>query len=336
MRAVIFGGLGFIGVFFARHLIDAADAEHIYLFDKQRLDDNFEFRRKLLEKYPQITCIQGDVEDEINWDPGESIDLIANFAAVHREPGHDDWEYFRCNILGAQNICKWAKRVKCERIIFTSSIAPYGPSEEMRNEYSIPVPTTAYGASKLVAEKIHQIWQAEASSRRLVIARPGVVFGPSEGGNVSRLVKAVGKRYFTYLGNRRTRKAGVYIKELCYAMLWVLESDVNKRERVSIFNMTMDPSPSIEDYVDTIGLVLDRKVWVPSLPSGLILLTAYVISVVLRPFGIKHPFDPLRIKKLRRSNNIAPQKLKEWGYVPRYSLLNAFVDWKKECPKDWQ
>ena len=337
MRAVIFGGLGFIGVFFARHLIDNAGAKHVYLFDKQRVEDhNYEFRRRLLEKYPQISCIQGDVEDEIKWEPDNSIDLVANFAAVHREPGHEDWEYFQCNISGAQNVCEWASRIKCERIIFTSSIAPYGSSEEMRDEYSIPVPTTAYGSSKLVAEKIHQIWQAEEPSRRLVIARPGVVFGPSEGGNVSRLVKAVRMRYFTYVGNRSTRKAGVYVKELCHAMQWVLESEINKHEKVSIFNMTMDPSPTIEDYVDTVRDVLNRDVWVPSLPSGFILLLAHLISLVLSPFRIKHPFDPLRIKKLGRSNNIAPQKLKEWGYVPRYSLLSAFIDWKKECPEDWQ
>ena len=45
--------------------------------------------------------------------------------------------------------------------------------------------------------------------RKLLIVRPGVVFGPGEGGNVSRLIKAVIKRYFIYIGNRKTRKAGV-------------------------------------------------------------------------------------------------------------------------------
>lgn len=56
-----------------------------------------------------------------------------------------------------------------------------------------------------------------------MIARPGAVFGPDERGNVSRLIKAVFGRYFFYMGNRDTRKAGTYVKELCNAMLWVLE-----------------------------------------------------------------------------------------------------------------
>ena len=29
----------------------------------------------------------------INWIPEESIDLVANFVAVHREPGHEEYEY---------------------------------------------------------------------------------------------------------------------------------------------------------------------------------------------------------------------------------------------------
>ena len=38
------------------------------------------------------------------------VGLIANFAAVHREPGHEDYEYFECNLLGAENVCDWAER----------------------------------------------------------------------------------------------------------------------------------------------------------------------------------------------------------------------------------
>ena len=157
--------------------------------------------KSIINKYPQIELIKGDVRKYINWMPKERVDLVANFAAVHREPGHNDYEYFECNIKGAENVCSWASKINCSKIIFTSSIAPYGPSEEKKDESTIPVPQTAYGSSKLVAEKIHSIWQAGDSNRQLVIVRPGVVFGPGEFGNVSRLIKAVHKRYFFYMGN---------------------------------------------------------------------------------------------------------------------------------------
>ena len=335
--AVIFGGMGFIGAFFARYLIENEKFGKVYLFDNETVSEKVsEFRRNLLRSSNNIHIVTGDVTKPIVWVPYESISLIANFAAVHREPGHSENEYYYCNILGAENICDWADKVGCNQLIFTSSIAPYGPSEEEKTEKSLPVPQTAYGGSKLVAEKIHKIWQAHKKSRQLVIVRPGVVFGPGEGGNVSRLIKAVRKRYFFYTGNKKTRKAGVYVKELCHGMMWVLNSEKAKADGVSLFNMSMNPAPSIQEYVEAIARVSDIKVWVPSLPGTLLFVVAYVIEIVARPMGIQHPFSPIRIKKLVRSNNILPTYLLKQGYQYKYSLDDAFADWKKDCPEDWQ
>lgn len=335
--SVIFGGAGFIGTFFARHLIDEHGYEKVYLYDHELVSTKeFEFRKKIVSAYPQIEMIEGDVKRSINWIPPETIDLVANFAAVHREPGHEGYEYYECNLLGAENVCDWAERVGCNKMIFSSSIAPYGPSEEVRDERSIPVPTSAYGGSKLAAEKIHQIWQAKEQERQLVIVRPGVVFGPGEGGNVSRLIKAVRKRYFFYMANRDTRKAGIYVKELCRAMMWVLNSEKAKADGVSLFNMSMNPGPSIEEYVKSIARIAKIKIWIPNVPSSLLFIIAYSIDLIAKPLGIKHPFSPVRIRKLIRSNNILPTYLVENGYDYKYTLDEAFADWKKDCPEEWQ
>ena len=334
---VIFGGTGFIGCFFALHLINEQGFSKVYLYDKEDIQDkNSEFRKKMIVGNSKIAVIKGDVEQYINWRPAEDVELIANFAAVHREPGHEAHEYYECNLLGAENVCDWAERVCCNRMIFSSSIAPYGPSEEVRDERSIPVPTTAYGGSKLAAEKIHQIWQAREQQRQLVIVRPGVVFGSGEGGNVSRLIKAVRKRYFFYMANRDTRKAGIYVKELCRAMMWVLNSEKAKTDGVSLFNMSMNPGPSIEEYVNSIARIAKMKVWIPSVPSILLFIIAYSIDFIAKPLGIKHPFSPVRIRKLIRSNNILPTYLVENGYDYKYTLDEAFADWKKDCPEEWQ
>src|SRR5205814_2232047 len=112
----------------------------------------------------------------------------------------------------------------CRTLIFTSSISVYGPTESCKDETSQPVPSSPYGASKLVAERIHIGWQQTfPAERRLLIVRPGVIFGPGECGNVTRLVRAVCGGYFVYCGNRRVRKAGGYVKELCNAVLWTLD-----------------------------------------------------------------------------------------------------------------
>lgn len=336
--AVIYGGTGFIGSFFARFLIDQKLIEKVYLVDVEPLERKVSaFRRAFGVSNENLEVIIADVRQSIDWTPSESVELIANFAAVHREPGHEDFEYYETNLLGAENVCAWAERVGCNRLIFTSSISPYGPSEAMKDERSLPVPATAYGGSKLAAEKIHQIWQAkDDANRRLVIVRPGVVFGPGEGGNVSRLIKAVLHRYFFYMGNRATRKAGVYVKELCNAMWWVLQQQESKGERVSLFNMSMNPGPSIEEYVNAVCTVAGVKRTVPAVPYPLLLTAAYAIDTIARPLGISHPFSPVRIRKLVRSNNILPTYLVENGYPYQYTLESAFADWKQSCPEEWQ
>ena len=336
--AVIFGGTGFIGIFFAYYLLEHKQADKVYLVDIEPVEVKFsKFRKKQVANDGRIAFVKGDVREPLYWFTlAEPIAIIANFAAIHREPGHKDLEYYNTNLLGAENVCAWAEQVGCKNIIFTSSISPYGPSEEVKDERSLPSPLTAYGGSKLAAEKIHQIWQArDDANRRLVIVRPGVVFGPGEGGNVSRLIKAVLHRYFFYMGNKNTRKAGVYVKELCHAMLWMLNRQSTSGEHVSLFNMSMNPGPSIEEYVNAVCKVAGVRRFVPGVPYLLVLAMACLIDTVALPLSIKHPFSPMRIRKLVRSNNILPNYLVENGYEYRYTLESALADWRESCPEEW-
>ena len=100
--------------------------------------------------------------------------LYIIWRAIHKTPGHAYSEYFRTNINGAENVCDFAREKNINTIVFTSSIASYGTWEGEKYEDSLPLPTSAYGSSKLVAEVIHKRWQVEKSSeRKLMIVRPG-------------------------------------------------------------------------------------------------------------------------------------------------------------------
>ena len=336
--AIIFGGNGFIGSFFAKDLLINNIVEKVYLYDNETIcQKTSSFRKNFLKDNKNIIFVEGDVRNNIDFVPNEDVFLIANFAAVHREPGHKDEEYYETNIPGAENVCLYAEKIGCNNIIFTSSIAPYNIDESIKDEYTIPVPKSAYGGSKLVAEKIHLNWQSQNSNLRyLTIVRPGVVFGPGEGGNVSRLIKAVINRYFAYMGNKKTRKAGIYVKELCNAMRWVLCKQFDNREHVALFNMSMNPGPSIEDYVKTVIKVTNKRRYIPTIPYRILYYSSFIVEVILKPFKFSHPFSPVRIKKLIRSNNIRPSYLINNEYEYRYSLEEAFSDWKKDCPEEWQ
>lgn len=330
---IIFGGSGFIGRHFCDFLLKQNYVNKVYIYDLEVPGwlATFPYSKK-------ITYLNCDVRYPISTPQAlMGVEIIINLAAIHREPGHLNFEYFETNLLGAQNVCKFAERVGCPNIVFTSSISPYGVSESIKDESTLTVPVTAYGSSKLVAEKIHQIWQAkDVNNRRLVIVRPGVVFGPGEAGNVSRLIKAVIHRYFFFMGNQSTRKAGVYVKELCNAMWWVMQEQKKNGETVCLFNMTMNPGPSIGEYVKAVCKTQGIARFVPTVPYKALMCISYCIDAVAKPLGIKHPFSPVRIRKLIRSNNILPIYLIEHGYQFQYSLDSAFADWKKSCPEEWQ
>jgi GlcNAc-P-P-Und epimerase len=329
---VIFGGTGFIGSHFALYLLKEKLASHVILADL--LPPRSEFAHHLLDSRLSVCKIDVRANFKTWLLPTSGVDLIVNLAAVHREPGHQPNEYYETNLPGAENVCAYAEHVGCLQIIFTSSIAPYGPSETVKTELSIPTPITAYGGSKLVAEKIHLTWQRAGAGRRLVIVRPGVVFGPGERGNVTRLVQATIRGYFLYMGNRQTRKAAGYVKELVLSMLWILDC-LPQSGGSLLYNFSMQEPPSVQDFVQTTLAVANQRRFVASLPYRTILVMSYILDSTAKLFHLNHPFSPVRIRKLVRSNNIQPQLLVELSYPYQYTLSSAMHDWKKDSPSEW-
>jgi nucleoside-diphosphate-sugar epimerase len=333
----IFGGTGFIGTHLALHLLGENLTKKIILVDL--LPPRDEPYTALLQeglRSGQVEFTQWDVRKSI---PVSLLpvrpELIVNLAAIHREPGHAPDEYFATNIYGAENVCKYATAIGCPRMVFTSSISPYGPTEELRDETSLPVPETPYGCSKLVAETIHLGWQAAGPGRKLLILRPGVVFGPGENGNVTRLIRSVVRGYFVYVGNRKTRKAGGYVKELCLVMQFGLEQQDVKDERVMLLNFSMNPAPMLEDYVDAIREVTGTKRPSLTIPRPLLLGTSYFVDTVARVAHVKNTISPVRVRKLFRSTFIDPKRLRDLGYQWKFNLEDALLDWKDDLPRDF-
>jgi len=333
---VLFGGTGFIGSHVAMYWLQQNLAQKVVLVDLNPPRDE-----------PWSAPLQRELQNGravyIRWDVRRTIpggllpkpDLIFNLAAVHREPGHLPHEYFETNLYGADNVCFWASSVECQRMVFTSSIAPYGPSEELKDEGSLPVPDSPYGSSKLAAEKMHIGWQAARRSRKLLILRPGVVFGPGEGGNVTRLIRSVVKGYFVYMGNRQTRKAGGYVKELCHVAQFGLCHLDESGESLTLLNFSMDPPPTLESYVAAIQKVAGIRRNPLNLPRPLLLGISYPIHTVASLVGIRQPVSPVRVRKLFRSTSIDPRRLRDLGYQREYTLEEALLDWKHDLPEDF-
>lgn len=251
--------------------------------------------------------------------------LIFNFAAVHRTPGHPDYAYFETNIRGAENVCEFARKNGIENIVFTSSIAPYGAAEELKTEETLPTPNTPYGISKLVAEKIHREWVAGDANRRLVIVRPGIVFGTGENGNMTRLYKGLKSHRFAYAGRKDTIKACIYVKDLARVMLAMAENE--GAEKIQLYNCCYYPSYTIEKICKAMMLATRMKRWIPYIPKKPMMAAATICGMF---GGLGLGICPARVKKLMISTNIDGKKLSE-NYPLEYSLVEAFIDWFRDC-----
>jgi len=254
--------------------------------------------------------------------------VIFNLAAIHRTPGHPDKEYFETNMLGAENVCCFAVKHNIRTMVFTSSISPYGASEEQKTEETLPTPNSPYGISKLVAEHIHREWAASSSEHFLSIARPGIVFGKGENGNMTRLYKALKKRRFAYAGRKDTIKASIYVKDLVRILIDMAE---NPKERMQIYNCTYFPAPTIQKIAETMNKVTGLNRSIPYIPQTPLMVAASVAGA-FGGFGLGICSE--RVRKLMVSTNVSGEKLNR-DYPLRFSLDEAFADWFKDCEGRW-
>lgn len=330
MNYIITGGTGFIGTHLTNLINEHYPDAQVWNLDivKPGTPNPVvkDYKPALREGQTlQSTYVKCDIRKSIGdlpFTPTED-DIIFNFAAVHRTPGHEDHEYFETNIRGAENVCAFAEKWGIKKIVFTSSIAPYGAAEKLKEETTLPTPNTPYGISKLVAEKIHQAWQNGGKDRYLTIVRPGVVFGKGENGNFTRLYWAIRGHKFAYPGRKDTIKACIYVKELVRFILWNV---TERKSSFEIYNCCFEPAYTIEHIVQAMKKVTGLTQFVPDIPNWVIMPTATVIGALGAPMGI----CPARVKKLQISTNICGKKLAGCGYKFKWSFEEALEDWLED------
>lgn len=307
---LVIGGSGFIGT----HLVDALVAQghevhHVDLVQPRTTAGTFHI---------------GDVRAPLNLDLPGPINCVYNLAAVHRTPGHADESYYDTNVSGALHVAHWARQNDVKQMVFTSSIAVYGPTENPLDEKSALTPNSPYGKSKLMAEQIHRDWQAESGDRQLVIVRPAVIFGPGEHGNVTRLARALSRGRFVYPGREDTIKACGYVKDLISAIDFLLE----RGEPSVTANFAYPESYTIKDMCEAMITVAG---FAP--PRSLPPVVAKAIVELLRCMPLPTAGRlASRVRKLQASTHIQPTALQGLGFTWDTDLECALTDWFASHP----
>jgi nucleoside-diphosphate-sugar epimerase len=315
-QAIVFGGAGFIGTHLMTRLVASKNYDRIVSVDIGK-------PRALIDG---VEYIHHDIREPLDAKLGGGMAAdIFNLAAIHVTPGHPEGEYYYTNVLGAVNVCRFAKETNSRTIIFTSSISIYGPTEAPLDEDAKPAPVSAYGRSKLSAEAIHQLWQSEDPARRLTIVRPAVIYGHYERGNFTRLSRLLERRAFIYPGRTDTIKSCGYVKDLISSMFFM----ASRNEGISIYNFCYEHRYTISEICSSFSQAAGY-------PKPTITVPIWLMNLAVLPFeilhtvGIKSGINRARIRKLWFSTNILPKRLIASGFKFEYDMESSLAEWNRE------
>lgn len=171
MRVLVTGGLGFIGAWTARVLLDGGhDVRAFDLHNNRTLFDEIVGAAHA----DRVEHRTGDVTDAYAVDAAvDECDAIVHLAAVLIPTARKDPLLgARINVLGTLHVYEAAKRCGVRGIAYASSAAVFGPHDGVH-----PEPRTHYGAYKLCNEGTARAYWDDAGIRSVGL-RPSTVYGP--------------------------------------------------------------------------------------------------------------------------------------------------------------
>ncbi|MCB0820503.1 MAG: NAD-dependent epimerase/dehydratase family protein, partial [Bacteroidetes bacterium] len=256
-KILITGGSGFIG----RYFVEKFPKDEVVLLDLREPDYQ-----------SHATYVKGDVRNENEVEQAMiGVDLVIHLAAMHHDFGIADSEYFETNLKGAENIAASMKKHQVNRLINFSSVAVYGAQGNPgpTNETMIPAPSSAYGHSKLQAEKVFEKLAAETPAR-IVTIRSTVVFGAFNLANVLNLIKAIDRGLYFHVGSGSNIKSIAYVENIVEAALFALDLQQNG---LSTFNYVDEPRMTSREIANLQASLLGKKISI-SLPLWFALIMA--------------------------------------------------------------
>ncbi|HMD02542.1 MAG TPA: NAD(P)-dependent oxidoreductase [Candidatus Baltobacteraceae bacterium] len=171
MRVLITGGLGFIGSWTARNLLEGGHGVRTFDFhDRRELFDELVGS----ELAGGVEHVRGDITEPADVDAAvEGCDAAVHLAGV-LVPGcrEDPVRGARVNVLGTLYLFQAAIEHDLKGLSYASTAAVFGPDSG-----TLPLPVTHYGAYKLCNEGTARAF-AEDAAFSSVGLRPFTVYGP--------------------------------------------------------------------------------------------------------------------------------------------------------------
>ena len=190
-KVLITGASGFVGF----HLIEAALAKDLDVYAAVRKSSDIKHLAPYNIKYTYLDFTNAaSMEKELK---ENNYDFIIHAAGTTKAKNQD--EYNKVNALYTVNLAAAAANTGLQKMIFVSSLAALGPltqTNKLITETTEPAPVTAYGKSKLLAEK-----QLKNIDLPLIVLRPTGVYGSREK-DIFIILRTFSKGFEPYIGKK--------------------------------------------------------------------------------------------------------------------------------------
>lgn len=255
MRVLVTGASGFMG----RQVVTRLAGEGLDVIATSRQPVEFRIRG--------VRTVEGpELGPEADWTKPllgvERVVHLAGLAHVTREGVGAEVEarYHRVNADGSRRLAEVAREAGVEQFIQMSSAhAVAAASETCLSADMEPRPVTAYGRSKLAAERaVREIF--EDAELGWLILRPPLVYGPGQVANFARLANWVRKGWPLPFGAVQNRRSFVGVENLADL---IVHAVVRKPMRNRIFYPSDQHDVSTPELIELLAAVMgvDCRLW---------------------------------------------------------------------------
>lgn len=232
-------------------------------------------------------------------------DALVHLAGMAHDTSNvaNDQDYFAINTDLTIALFEYFLSSEIRDFFYFSSVKAVADTlgDDILNEEMIATPSTAYGRSKLAAEK-YLLNVVLPKNKRLFIIRPCMIHGAGNKGNLNLLYKVVKNGIPWPLASFENRRSFLSIDNLNY----LIEKMVLTQHLSSgIYNFADDEPLSTNDLVGLIGATLGHKSKFWYIPKGLVQAGARIGDILLLPLNSE------RLKKLTESYVVSNIKIKK-------------------------